>query len=256
MVHVRALAGTPGFEGDVDAIVRTAVEEAKTLGEAGFDGVLVENMHDTPYLVGEEIGPEIVAGMTRVGLAVREAIGDLPMGVQVLAAGNRQAIATAQAIGASFVRVENFAYAHVADEGLMARASAGELLRYRRALGAEGVRVFADIKKKHAGHSLTADIPIGEVARGAAFCGADGVIVTGGSTGQPASEADLAEVAGVTDVSVLVGSGVNADNVASMLGHADAVIVGSSLKVGGSWENELDGEACRAFVAAMHAVRN
>ena len=255
MVHVCALPATPGYGGDMNAIVRMAADEAHMLAESGFDGVLIENMHDLPYLVGDEIGPEIIAGMTRVGVAVRDAVGQIPMGVQVLAAGNQQAIAVAHAIGAAFVRVENFAFAHVADEGLMARASAGVLLRYRRAIGANGVRVFADIKKKHASHAMTGDISIGEMARGAEFCGADGVVVTGGSTGQAASVGEMQEVASSIACPVLVGSGVTLENVAAMLAHADGVIVGSSLKAGGRWDGDLERGACESLVAAVHDAR-
>ena len=255
MVHVRALPGTPGYAEDLDAIARTAANEAEVLVGAGFDAILIENMHDAPYLVGDQIGPEIVAGMTRVGVAVREAVGELPIGVQVLAAGNRQALAVAQAIEARFVRVENFAYAHVADEGLMARASAGDLLRYRKAIGCEDIRVFADIKKKHAAHSITGDLAIGEMARGAAFCGADGIIVTGGSTGNPASHADIQEASAAGDCDVLVGSGVTPDNVGTMLEHSDGVIVGSSLKLAGRWDLELDPAACRSLMVGVRTQR-
>lgn len=39
-------------------------------------------------------------------------------------------------------------YGHVADEGWM-DGCAGELLRYRRAIGAEHIAVVVDVKKKH-----------------------------------------------------------------------------------------------------------
>ena len=48
---------------------------------------------------------------------------------------------------------------------MSAHADAGELLRYRRAIGASDVRVFADIKKKHSAHAITADVDIAETAR-------------------------------------------------------------------------------------------
>ena len=60
---------------------------------------------------------------------------------------------------------------------------AGELLRYRRAIGAERVLVFADIKKKHAAHAITADVSIAETAHAAELFLADGLIVTGTATG-------------------------------------------------------------------------
>lgn len=67
---------------------------------------------------------------------------------QVLAGGNQQALAVALAAGLDFIRAEGFVFSHVADEGLM-NACAGELLRYRKRIGADNVNIFTDIKKKH-----------------------------------------------------------------------------------------------------------
>ena len=53
-------------------------------------------------------------------------------------------------------------FSHVADEGLMAEADAGPLLRYRRTIGAEAVAILADVKKKHAAHAITSDVDIAE----------------------------------------------------------------------------------------------
>ena len=109
---------------------------------------------------------------------------EVPLGLQVLAGANREALAVAFAAGAAFVRCEGFVFAHVADEGLM-ESDAGALLRYRRAIGAEGVRVFADVKKKHSAHAITADVELADTAHAAEFFLADGVIVTGVATGRP-----------------------------------------------------------------------
>ena len=105
--------------------------------------------------------------MTAVALAVRSDCR-LPLGVQVLAGANKEAVAVAHAAGLEFVRVEGFAFAHVADEGIM-EACAGELLRFRKHIGAEKVQIWADIKKKHASHALTADVGVGETAGAAEF---------------------------------------------------------------------------------------
>lgn len=51
-------------------------------------------------------------------------------------------------LGLDFIRAEGFVFSHVADEGLM-NACAGELLRYRKHIGAEHIQIFTDIKKKH-----------------------------------------------------------------------------------------------------------
>ncbi len=255
MVHVHALPGTPAHAGDtVAAIAAAAAEEARTLAGLGFDAIIVENMHDRPYVHGDALGPEIVAAMTRVGCEVRRAV-DVPLGVQILSGGNRHALAVAYAIGAAFIRCENFVFAHVADEGLLAKAEAGELLRYRSSIGAENIAIFCDVKKKHASHAITADITLAESVHAAEFFGADGVIVTGAATGHATDPAHAAQARGATGLPVLIGSGVTPDSIPALLEHADALIVGSALKQGGLWSNPLDTARCERVVAAVRAAR-
>ncbi len=255
MVHVRALPGTPAHDGSsVAEIASIAREEARTLASLGFDALIIENMHDRPYVHGDALGPETTAAMTRAGHEVAGAV-EVPLGVQILSGGNRQALAVAHAVGASFIRCENFVFAHVADEGLLAKAEAGELLRYRKSIGAEGVAVFCDVKKKHASHAITADVSLAESVHAAEFFGADGVIVTGASTGRATAPGDLAEARGATSLPVLVGSGVTPERTPALLEHADALIVGSALKQDGLWSNPLDAAACERMVAAVRAAR-
>jgi len=249
MVHVGALPGTPGSRLSVDALVSQAVAEAKVIADAGFDAVMVENMHDAPYVHGGALGPEIVAAMTRVGQAVAESVS-IPMGIQILSGGNRHAVAVAQAVGGAFIRCENFVFSHVADEGLLAEAEAGGLLRYRRMVGAEHVGVYCDIKKKHASQAITADLSLGDCAEAAAFFGADAVIVTGTATGKATSLADVGEAKRAVSIPVLVGSGVTPETVGPLFEHADGLIVGSYLKADGCWKNVVDGGRCEKVVAA------
>lgn len=253
MVHLQALPGTPkGGEG-ADRIAIQAVRDACVMRDAGFDGVIVENMHDAPYVHGVQ-GPEVVAIMTRCALAVREATKGMFLGVQVLSGGNREALAIALAAGAQFVRVENFVFAHVADEGLLERAEAGPLLRYRRSIGAEHVEVYADVKKKHASHAITADVSLAGAVEAAEFFGADGVVVTGPATGKATDPEDVAEAREATALPVIVGSGVTPQNVASLLKHADALIVGSYIKQDGVWSRPVDAVRCAEIVRAVRAV--
>ncbi len=250
MVHVGALPGTPTAHHSVERLVQHALGEARAYRDAGFNALAVENMHDRPYLKGG-VGPEVTAAMAVLAHEIKRETG-LPLGVQVLAAANREAIAVAHACGAEFVRVEGFVFAHVADEGIV-QSFAGELMRYRRAIGAERVRVFADIKKKHSSHALTADVSLAETARAAEFFLADGLVVTGTATGEPAEPADLAAARDAGHLPVLVGSGLTPANLASYA-HADGFIVGSSVKQGGLWSNALDADAARAMVAAFTAL--
>ncbi len=238
MVHLQALPGTPRAMRTPEQIVAEAVREARLLADAGFDALLVENMHDAPYLL-REVGPEIVAVMT---LAAREvaAATKIPVGVQILAGANSAALAAAHASGAAFIRAEGFVFSAVADEGLLAEADAGPLLRYRRSIGAEQVLVAADIRKKHSSHALTQDMDIAAHARAAEFFGADALIVTGPETGKAVSMADLRAVREASRLPLLVGSGSTPDSLPSLLELADAVIAGSSLKRDGVWSNPID----------------
>ena len=249
-VHVAALPGTPHASLEVARIVEMAVTDARAYADAGFDAVIVENMHDRPYLRATA-GPEIVAAMTMVAAAVRASIA-VPVGVQILAAADRQAIAVAHAAGASFVRVECFAFAHVGDEGIH-QANAGDLLRYRKAIGADGIRVLADVKKKHAAHAHTADLDIAEAARAAEFFLVDGVIVTGIASGQPALPDEVASVKHAVGVPVLVGSGITAENLGRYLA-ADAFIAGTSLKRDGDWTQPVDAARARRLAASRDAL--
>lgn len=253
MIHVAALPGSPLAGRPMREIVAHAVDEAKLLASFGFDAVMIENMHDRPYL-RQAVGPEVVSAMTVVAAAVHEAV-DVPLGVQILAGANREAIAVAQAAGASFVRAENFVFAHVADEGLMPEADAGELLRYRREIGAEHVRILADVKKKHAGHAITADVSISETAKAAAFFGADGVIVTGVATGEPADLADLRQTSAAVDLPVAVGSGITPQNLGDFWPFADIFIVGSSYKEEGLWHRPIDPDRLHLLMQVAGKLR-
>jgi uncharacterized protein len=247
MLHVGALPGTPAARHSIEWLIEQTVAEARTYRDAGFSALALENMHDRPYLKGG-VGPEITAAMTAVAREVKRETG-LVLGIQVLAAANREALAVALACGADFVRAEGFVFAHVADEGFI-ESCAGDLLRYRRTIGAERVLVFADIKKKHSAHAITGDVPLAETARAAELFLADGVIVTGAASGEEASPDDVRNAAGAVRLPVLVGSGITVRNLARFA-DAHGFIVGSSLKQGGVWSNPLDRTAVESLARAF-----
>uniref|UniRef100_A0A8C5PQG6 BtpA domain containing protein n=1 Tax=Leptobrachium leishanense TaxID=445787 RepID=A0A8C5PQG6_9ANUR len=251
MVHLRALPGTPGGRLPVGQIIEEACQEAEVYKNAGIDGIMVENMHDIPYTLC--VGPEITAVMASVCSAVRQTCPRLPLGVQILSCANKQALAVALAAGLDFIRAEGFVFSHVADEGIV-NACAGDLLRYRRLIGAEHVQIFADIKKKHSSHSLTADVSVSETAKAAEFFLADGVILTGVATGEEADPKDLREVQRSVKVPVLVGSGVTVDNVEKYI-EANALIIGSHFKKDGYWKNGVVPDRVMSFMDKVCNLR-
>jgi uncharacterized protein len=251
VIHVSALPGTPRSSQTVSEIVASAGTEARLYRETGVDGVIIENMHDVPYLRGE-VGPEIVAAITAVAVEVKHECG-LPVGVQILAGANIEAMAVAHAAGLDFIRAEGYAYAHVADEGLI-QSSAARLLRYRKMIGATSVQVWTDVKKKHAAHAITADVSLGETAETVEFMGADCVIVTGSATGKAPTIADVQEAKSHCRLPVFLGSGITETNIAEFYDHADGFIIGSSFKVDGIWSNTIDPSRVIAFMKKVQRV--
>lgn len=250
MIHVGALPGTPASGLSLADIERQALREVKIFRDAGVQGLLLENMHDTPYLRGG-VGPEIVAALAIIARAVKQA-SNLPCGIQILAGANTEAMAVAHAAGLDFIRAEGFAFAHVADEGII-ESSAAVLLRYRRMLGAERVQVWADVKKKHSSHAITADVGIGETAHAVEFMRGDAVIVTGSVTGDAPKRSDLVEVKRKTRLPVYLGSGVTEQNL-KQFSAADGFIVGSYFKQGGHWSRAVDAKRVEKFMTAHAGI--
>jgi membrane complex biogenesis BtpA family protein len=252
VIHVGALPGTPRSTQTISELVTSARREAKLYRECGVDGLIIENMHDLPYLRGE-VGPEIVAAMTAIATEVRSEI-ELPSGIQILAGANVEAMAVAHAAGLGFIRAEGFAYAHVADEGLI-QASAAKLLRYRRMIGATRIQVWADVKKKHSAHAITADVSLGATAETVEFMGADCVIVTGTVTGSPPTAEDVKEAKSHCGLPVILGSGISAENISDFYDDADGFIVGSAFKVDGHWSNTIDPSQVNGFMKIVRKLR-
>src|ERR1044071_8071362 len=248
VIHVGALPGTPRGSRSVAELVTQANDEATVYRECGVDGVIIENMHDIPYLKGE-VGPEIVAAMTAIGSEVKAECG-LPVGIQILAGANIEAMAVAHAAGLNFIRAEGFAYAHVADEGLI-EASAAKLLRYRKMIGAERVQVWTDVKKKHSAHAITADVSLGETAETVESMGADCVIVAGSVTGEAPKVADVQEAKQHCHLPVFLGSGISESNIEQFYNEADGFIIGSAFKVNGLWSNTIDPARVTSFIRTL-----
>jgi uncharacterized protein len=128
-------------------------------------------------------------------------------------------------------------------------------LRYRAAIGAEGVAIFADAHVKHGAHAIVADRSVTELVRDVEFFDADAVICTGQRTGDAASPDEIAEMRDATGLPILVGSGMTPDNLPALLPLLDGVIVASALKEGGVWWNKVERRRVEAFMEKVRAIR-
>ncbi len=253
MVHLLPLPGSPGYDFyGMEAVIEHALQDAEALISGGVDGLMMENMWDLPYYVGMDVPPEEMTAQAVAARAVVEAV-DVPVGINVIHNGGRATLSIAVAAGADFIRVCLLTGARVWDTGEFDRGCAAELLRWRKTLGAEHVKLFADVDKKHSvafpGIDLATHIEWTE------FYLADALIVSGKMTGAAPELEKVRRARELTTRPILMGSGTTADNIAQFLQYADGAIVGTALKVDGVAENPVDVERVKMYMEAVEAMR-
>jgi len=234
MVHLLPLPGSEDYRGGgLGPILERACEEARTLAAGGIDAIMLQNTGDLPPARDGE--PETIAAMSVIGAAIRRAVA-CPLGVNVLANGAVAALAIAQVIEASFVRIKVYVGAVVTTEGLLIGAAnmADVYDRTSAPVGDMPIAVAADLALRH-GH-------------------ADAAIVTGYSV-----EDSLARIrdikAAIPGAIVLAGGGTTAENVGRFLEYGDGVVVGSSIKDTGQFVGTVDPARLAAYMEAAALAR-
>ena len=245
MIAVLPLPGSPLYEGNNQRVIDQALADLDIYKKTGVDSILFENDHDLPYIQPplDEKGIEL---MTNIVTEARKRF-DGPIGIQMLEAANITSLEIAAEADLDYIRVEAFVFAHVGGSGVI-NGSAGKILRRRKELKAEHIKVFADVKKKHGSHSLTIDLDIKDEIMQAEFFLADGVIVTSQFTGINPDQNDLIKAKSATNLPVLIGSGMTAENICDYLPLADGFIVGSYFRRDGKFLEKLEPERLEAFM--------
>lgn len=248
MVHLRPLPGSPRYTDDMQAIIDAAVHDATALEAGGVDAVMVENFGDTPFFP-ERVPAVTVAAMSAVMVAIRNAIR-LPVGVNVLRNDGESALAIAAVTGASFIRVNVLCGARVTDQGLIP-GIAHDLLRLRKNLGVDDVKILADVDVKHS--AALAPRPFSDeltdlVHRG----GADAVVVSGSGTGRETPRQQITDAIRIADgVPVFIGSGVSTESLATLPIDSGGFIVGTSFKQNGQVSEPVDQARVAMFIQAI-----
>jgi membrane complex biogenesis BtpA family protein len=250
MLHFPGLPGRPWHDRAAGRqhLLDVIGEDLIVLQDAGADGVLFCNEADVPYQL--EVGPEIPAAMAAVIGELRPAIR-VPFGVNVLWDA-RASLALARATGAVFIR-EVLTGVYESDLGMIS-PSIGDLAAYRDAIGASDVALFDNISPEFA--SAIGSRGIADRARGAAFLGADAILISGPAAGVPFAMSDLeAAKEAVPQTPVVANTGVRAETIAGIFAVADAVIVGTSLKVDGVTWNQVDPARAGRLMDAARSAR-
>jgi membrane complex biogenesis BtpA family protein len=227
MIHLKALPGSPGFEGFLSHVIEDAVKSAVILESGGVDAIMMENFFDVPF-ARARVDSTTVAAMTACAVAVRRSI-KIPLGINVLRNDGLSALSVALAAGATFIRVNILSGARITDQGIT-ESSAYDLMRERVRLGATHIKVLADVDVKHSVPFSAMDI--GQETEDLIKRSlADGIIVSGSGTGKPVDNTKLARVLEVSGRSpVILGSGVTIDALKNLPKDVSGIIVGTALK--------------------------
>ena len=252
MIAVLPLPGSPLYDGDDQRVIDQALEDLEVYKDAGVDSIIFENDHDLPY-IQPPLDEKGIALMTEIAKEARKRF-DGPMGVQMLEAANITSLEIATVADLDYIRVEAYVFSHVGGSGVI-NGSAGKILRRRKELNAEHIKVFADVKKKHGSHSLTIDLDITDEIMQAEFFLVDGVIVTSQFTGVNPDKNDLIKAKRATKLPVLIGSGMIAENIQEYLPLADGFIVGSYFRKDGKFLEKLEPERLQTFMKAFVSER-
>lgn len=249
MLHALPLPGAPRFDGNLERVHARVLSDAEALVSGGVHALLLENFGDAPFYP-DRAPASTVAHLTALASAVRQRFA-LPLGINVLRNDGCSALAVAQAVGASFIRVNVLCGARVTDQGVIS-GIAHDLLRERAALRAEHVRILADVNVKHA-VALGAARPIeDELADTIKRGGADGVVISGAGTGKAANLDDVRRAcAAAGETPVFIGSGVTAETAAAIAPLAAGSIVGSALKTDGRASSPVDPFRVRDLMSAV-----
>ncbi|MCA9531366.1 MAG: BtpA/SgcQ family protein [Myxococcales bacterium] len=250
-VHLRPMPGDPRYAGGgFDAVERAALADAEALVDGGVDGLIVENFGSAPYPRGDarqRTAPEQVAAMA---IVVRELVRRfaVPVGVNCLRNDVMSALGVAAAAGAAFVRSNLHVGVYLTDQGLL-EGEAFDTLRYRRAIGAEGVAILADVLVKH-GAPLVPTTPAAATEECFSRGLADAVVVSGVATGAAVDPDVLSEARRAAGARpVFIGSGFRPETVAPLASMANGAIVGTWLKCDGEVDRPVDPARVRALSA-------
>jgi len=249
MIQPDALPGSYLNRGKtLETIRKEVLAEVEMVARIGFDGVILQNMHDVP--IGQTARPETIGYMTRLACDIRQHFPQLILGILVNWDG-LASLAVAEAAGADFVRVEHlYTGVSVSSVGFM-QGQCGPICEMRKRLSSP-IPVYADVQEVNSTYvspkpKAAAAV---EVVR-SAF--ADGVFVSGAGT-----EESLSYVRQIKQrmpgVPVFLGGGATGENVRELLRYYDGVSVATWIK-NGNMRNPIDPQRAQLFLSEIEEAR-
>ena len=233
-IHLPPLLGYKDFPGFSIAL-KNALVDLKALERGGVDGIVFENNYDIPHKIS--VDAPIISSMTFLGDKLRKTTR-LPLGISVLWNDYRAALSIAKILDLQFIRVPVFVDKVLTDYGVV-EGEPQKVTGFRKSIGAEKVALLTDIHVKHAkilsGHDLITSAKLAIKNK------SDAIIITGKWTGN-APDINVVENLrkNVGKFPILIGSGIDENNVKDLFRFTNGAIVSTSLKSGAKKPEETN----------------
>ena len=250
MVHLPASPGRPLAPSNLDFKKSIKLVRSDTLAliEGGIDGLLFCNESDLPYTTTLKSEASAWAAFL-----IGSIYGDLkiPFGINLLW-DPIASIETAAATGASFVR-EVMCGSFASDMGILAPNPA-LITETSTRLKAENLALLTNIVPEFA--NPLGGRTVAELAQSAEYFGFDGILISGPVAGVSFDMKHITDAKRVIkSIPVIANTGVKLENLSETLKIADAVIVGSSLKIDGRTFNPIDSKRVKKFMSTATDIR-
>lgn len=249
VIHLPPLPGSPAYNGTkLQDIIKRALNDAEKYVENSVDAIIIENYCDAPFSV-RVTEPETLASLAIISWEIKKRYR-IPIGLNILRNSGVEATAIACILGLDFIRVNSLVEHVLAPEGVLSPI-ARDLFKKKSCLRCN-LKIFADINVKHGVPLYPLETAIRETEeRGKA----DAIIVTGERTGEAPDPPIVYYVKKVSKKPVIIGSGVNVENVKLYFRLTDGFIVGTYFKKQGVAANPVDPNRVKKFMDVVKDLR-
>lgn len=242
MIQPPAMPGSYLNNGQTFAeIEQYVINEADMITEQGFDGFILQNMHDGP--IAQHAREESIAFMTYLATRIKDKYPQKVLGIMLNWDGV-SSLAVAEASKADFVRVEHLYTGVSIDLTGFHTGQCSDILMTKKRLNSN-MPIFADAMEVNANY-LCPDTKPALAKKIIKSAYADGLFMSGKN-----SEESLELIKEtrklLPDTPILLGGGATGDNVYELLKYYDGVSVATWIK-NGDMKNPIDPQRSKLFL--------
>ena len=246
LVHLLPMPGTPNYkDGNMEKMLRKAVEDAKTLKANGADGCMVQPGNSI-YPCTDDTDYIRVACLSAAISLIRDAVGpDFLIGGMLMVNCTTPSLAACKAAGANFTRVAALARNTESPWGTVI-AQPLKVADYRAKIDALDLAMIAEVSSYHHKHAEYDPAVIRQQAKDSIMLGANALEIMDPNFEH--NERLVKDVKAVLpNVPVILGGGTNVENCKARLRYADGALVGTAFE-GGKWGGPVIGSIVAEYV--------